>query len=74
LFNHAYSQRDEHFGNARFVRNVFENTTTKQSARLAMEHQVTKQALATLEHTDIPFEMIPNFDVNSLAVSPTCNE
>jgi DNA-directed RNA polymerase subunit RPC12/RpoP len=69
LFYLAHSQRDEHFGNARFVRNVYENTTMKQSARLAAEPQVTKQALATLEHTDIPFEMIPNFDVNGLDLS-----
>ena len=65
LFSLAHSQKDEHFGNARFVRNIYENTTMKQSARLAAECQVTKEALATLEHCDVPFEMIPNFDVNS---------
>jgi len=69
LFCLAHSQKDEHFGNARFVRNVYENTTMKQSARLATEAQVTKQALATLEHSDVPLEMIPNFDVNALDLS-----
>ena len=69
LFCLAHSQKDEHFGNGRFVRNVYENTTMKQSARLAAEPKITKQALATLEHIDIPFEMIPNFDVNSLDLS-----
>ena len=69
LFNLANNQRDEHFGNGRFVRNVYESTTMKQSARLAAHKQITKQALATLEHTDIPFEIIPNFDVNGLDLS-----
>ena len=69
VFYLAHSQRDEHFGNARFVRNVYENTTMKQSSRLAAEHSITKQALATLEQVDIPFEMIPNFDVNGLDLS-----
>ncbi|MDR0328792.1 MAG: AAA family ATPase [Planctomycetaceae bacterium] len=69
LFSLAHSQRDEHFGNARFVRNVYESTTIKQSSRLAAESQVTKQELATLEYTDIPFEMIPNFDINGLDLS-----
>jgi len=69
LFSLAHSQKDEHFGNARFVRNVYENTTMRQSARLAAECQVTKEALATLECCDVPFEMIPNFDVNTLDLS-----
>ena len=69
LFSLAHSQKDEHFGNARFVRNVYESTTMKQSTRLASLSQVTKQALTTMEHCDIPFEMIPNFDVNNLDLS-----
>jgi len=69
LFSLAYSQKDEHFGNARFVRNVYENTTMKQSARLAAQHQVTKQALSLLERSDVPLEMIPNFDVDALDLS-----
>jgi Holliday junction resolvasome RuvABC ATP-dependent DNA helicase subunit len=69
LFGIACSQKNEHFGNGRFVRNVYENTTMKQSARLATEAQVTKKALATLEYSDIPFEMISNFDINNLDLS-----
>lgn len=69
LFTLAHRQKDEHFGNGRFVRNIYENTTMKQSARLASEHQITKQALATLEQGDIPFEMIPNFDMGNLDLS-----
>jgi len=69
LFSLAYNQKNEHFGNARFVRNVYENTTMKQSARLATLHQVTKEALSALEHCDVPLEMIPNFDVNTFDLS-----
>lgn len=69
LFGLAHSQKDEHFGNGRFVRNIYENTTMKQSARLASEHQITRQALAALEYSDIPFEMIPNYDVKNLDLS-----
>jgi hypothetical protein len=69
LFYVAHSQRDEHFGNARFVRNVYEKTTMKQSSRLAALPEVTKECLAMLEPADIPFEMIPNFDVNGLDLS-----
>jgi ribosomal protein L37AE/L43A len=69
LFSLAHSQRDEHFGNARFVRNVYESTTMRQSARLATLPQITKEALATLEASDIPFEMIQNFDVKNLDLS-----
>ena len=80
LFSIAHSQKDEHFGNARFVRNVYESTTMKQSARLAAEQEITKQALATLERADIPFDMIPDFDAKNLnfsesrwqAVCPGC--
>jgi Holliday junction resolvasome RuvABC ATP-dependent DNA helicase subunit len=69
LFHIAHRQRDEYFGNARFVRNIYENTTIKQSARLAAEHQVTKQSLATFERADIPFDMVQNFDGSTLDFS-----
>jgi len=81
LFSVAHRQKDEHFGNARFVRNVYESTTMKQSARLAADAEITKQALATLERIDIPFDMIPGFDGTKLdfsesrwrAVCPGCH-
>ena len=69
LFNHAYDQKNEHFGNGRFVRNVYENTTMKQSARLASLKQISKEALATIEHFDIPFEMVSGFNAQSLDLS-----
>jgi len=69
LFSLAYHEKDEHFGNGRFVRNIYENTTMKQSARLAIEQRVTKTALGTLEQTDIPFEKMANFDAKQLDLS-----
>jgi len=69
LFSLAHSQRDEFFGNARFVRNVYENTVMKHSTRLSSLPDVTKEILITLDHSDIPFNIIPNFDVNGLDFS-----
>ena len=69
LFNFAYYQRNEHFGNGRFVRNVYENTTMKQSARLASLKQITKEELATIEHPDIPFGMVSEFNTQNLDIS-----
>ena len=69
LINLAYYQRNEHFGNARFVRNLYENTTMKQSTRLAALKQITKEALAMIEHSDIPFDMISGFNAQNLDLS-----
>ena len=69
LLNLAHYQRNEHFGNARFVRNLYENTTMKQSSRLASLKQITKEALATIEHSDIPFEMVSGFNAQNLDIS-----
>ena len=69
LFGLAHRQKDEYFGNARFVRNVQERTTMKQSARLAAKPRITKQELVTIELDDIPFEMIPGFDLRTLDFS-----
>lgn len=69
LFSAAHFHKDEHFGNGRFVRNIYENTTLKQSARLASLNQITKESLSTIEADDIPFEMINGFDAASIDLS-----
>ena len=69
LMNLAHYQRNEHFGNARFVRNLYENTTMKQSSRLASLKQITKEALVMIEHVDIPFEMVSGFNAQNLDIS-----
>ena len=55
----AHTKRDDRFGNARFVRNLFEKTLGKHSDRLAaFDGEITRQMLATVEAEDIPFEML----------------
>ena len=41
----------------------------KQSARLASLKEITKEALGTLEHLDIPFEMVSGFNAQNLDIS-----
>jgi SpoVK/Ycf46/Vps4 family AAA+-type ATPase len=71
LFTIAYDQRDERFGNARFIRNVFERATSLHSERLAdvPEEQITKEMLGTLDGNDLSFEFVKNIDRNLLDVS-----
>lgn len=68
LFILAYRQRDERFGNARFVRNIFEQAISRHSQRLASlpDAQIDKHSLITLDAPDIPFEAIPDFDIRSI--------
>jgi len=59
VLNVAHTKRDDKFGNARFVRNLFEKTLGKHSDRLAaFDGQITRQMLATVEAEDIPFELL----------------
>ena len=69
LFNIAYSKRNAHFGNGRFVRNAYENTTMKQSGRLASGKQISKQSLSIIEQHDIPLEMISGYGINDIDYS-----
>jgi len=69
LFSIAHRQRDEYFGNGRFVRNVYESTTMRQSVRLAAQHEITRQALTTFESVDIPLDMVSDFHGKSLDFS-----
>jgi AAA+ superfamily predicted ATPase len=53
LFENAYQNRDKHFGNGRFVRNIFEKTIEKQSNRIASEPEINKDILITITAEDI---------------------
>jgi hypothetical protein len=55
LFSDAFWRRDDKFGNARFVRNVFEQVLGQHSNRLA-EHdgEITRDMLTAIEGDDIP--------------------
>lgn len=68
LFTLAYLQRDERFGNARFVRNIFEQAISRQSQRLSAlpDAQIDKQALITLEAPDINFDSISDLDIQKI--------
>ena len=48
-----YENREEHFGNARSVRNLFEHAINHQANRLAADLDITDQELAELTLDDI---------------------
>jgi|GEM_PF-837945 len=70
LFSAAYAQRDERFGNARFVRNVYEQAISRHSERLASATgEIDKAALVTLDGMDIPFGMVHGLDPRNFDLS-----
>ena len=54
LLEHAWQARDESFGNARLVRNLFEDATRAQSDRLVALAAHDVSILRRLEAADIP--------------------
>lgn len=48
-----YVNREEHFGNARAVRNLFEHAINQQANRLVMEQNITDAKLAELTMDDL---------------------
>ncbi len=50
----AVANKDKNFGNARFVRNLFEKTLENQATRLASHGQITKELLQEIKAEDIP--------------------
>ena len=53
VFERLWSARDEHFGNARLVRNLFERVQQQQANRLAAVVEPTRDDLITIELADI---------------------
>ncbi len=53
MFNDLYENRDENFGNARDVRNIFERAVANQANRLAKMEKPTKDDLMKLLKEDI---------------------
>lgn len=53
LFNNAYEDRNNSFGNGRFARNVFECTIEKHSNRIAQENHIDKSMLTTIIAEDV---------------------
>ncbi len=55
-FQALYEARDENFGNARDVRNVFERAISRQANRLAAVEKPTREELMTLTVDDLKEE------------------
>lgn len=53
-FEMLYEKRDEGFGNARVVRNLFERCIQNQSNRIVSIPKITKVILQSIEELDIP--------------------
>ena len=53
LLDELYENRDENFGNARDVRNLFEKAVTRQSDRVALLDAPTREQLMELLPQDI---------------------
>lgn len=53
ILTKAYKNRDHHFGNARFARNLFEQVVQNQANRLAAEEEVTREKLMLLTEADL---------------------
>lgn len=50
----AVANKDQNFGNARFVRNLFEKTLENQATRLASVTKLTTETLSEITEKDIP--------------------
>lgn len=53
VFETAFQNKDENFGNARFVRNIFEKTLENQANRIAKKAVLSKSILSTIELEDV---------------------
>jgi len=51
--SHAVENKDQNFGNARFIRNFFEKILMEQANRLAREKNLTNEMLARIEEADV---------------------
>jgi hypothetical protein len=63
ILNRAFVNRDENFGNARFVRNAYERTLGNHSDRLALsDAELSRDALQTIEAADLPYGLADGID------------
>jgi len=52
-FDQLYANRDEHFGNARTARNIFEKTINAQADRLAVQSDISDEDLINITLSDV---------------------
>jgi len=62
ILNRAFVERENGFGNARFVHNAYEKTLGNHSDRLAALETVTRNELATIEAVDLPYDLARGID------------
>ena len=58
-FQYLLEHRDEHFGNGRLVRNVFEQSIGRLANRIAGVLPLTRELLTTLQPEDVVLEGVP---------------
>jgi SpoVK/Ycf46/Vps4 family AAA+-type ATPase len=58
-FQYLLDRRDEHFGNGRLARTVFERSVRRLASRLAAVESLTRALLTTLQPEDIVMEGVP---------------
>jgi hypothetical protein len=58
-FQYLIDHKDEHFGNGRLARNVFEHAIRKLANRIAGGGPLTRELLTTLEPADLQFKGVP---------------
>lgn len=67
-FRYLLEHRDEHFGNGRLVRNVFEQGIRRLADRIADIAPLTKELLTRLEPADIALAGVPEAAINGEAI------
>ena len=53
IIDDAVKHKDEYFGNARYVRNLFEKIITQQANRISYGTKITNEMLAMIEEADV---------------------
>ncbi len=75
-FHWLHRHRDEHFGNGRLVRNVFELAIRRLANRIASVSDISEGLLTTIEPEDVQFERVPaevwQQDVAALQLTAHC--
>jgi len=59
MFTEMYQTRDENFGNARDVRNIFEKAVSRHSDRVAALEKPTREDLITFRECDLKPDTLP---------------
>lgn len=60
IMSSAIDHKDKNFGNARFVRNLFEKSIQNQATRLSSQSNITEDVLSMLKAEDLPTGNVNN--------------